>query len=253
MKAREAQTSFVAGELSPLMAGRIDNRLFKNGAAKLTNRRLLAQGGTASRPGMAYLATLVPAHDAPVKYWDFTFSSSQAYLCVFSSGRLDVFTHPVAAGAAPAATLTSCPWTTAMIPDLWIFQSDDTMFVMHPDMPEQVVKRTGATSFTRSALSFEQHSSGAPRYQPYYKFAEPSVTLTPGATSGSGVTFTASASVFVADHVGALIRYKKKEILITGYTSGTVVTGTVRETLGGATADIDWDEQVSSAARGYFR
>ncbi|MCM0018903.1 MAG: hypothetical protein NBV67_02820, partial [Tagaea sp.] len=116
----------------------------------------------------------------------------------------------------------------------------------------QVVKRTGATSFTRSALSFEQHASGAPRYQPYYKFAEPSVTLTPSGTTGS-ITLTASASVFVAAHIDAIVRYKKKEILITGYTSGTVVTGTVRETLGGATADIDWDEQVSSAARGYFR
>jgi hypothetical protein len=248
-KAREAQTSFVAGELSPLMAGRIDNRLFKNGAAKLTNRRLLAQGGTASRPGMPYLATLTPAHDAPVKFWDFTFSGTQAYLCVFSHERLDVFAHPIAAGAAPAATLTGCPWTTAMIADLWIFQTDDTMFVFHPDMPEQVVKRTGATSFTRAAFAFED--TGTKRYQPYYKFAEPAVTLTASATSGAGVTFTASAAVFSANHIGAIIRKDKKEITVTGYTSATVVTGTCRETITTA-ATTDWDEQVSSAARGYF-
>lgn len=251
-RVREATTSFVAGELSPLMAGRGDTKIYRNGAAKLTNRAPLVEGGTRTRPGLPHIANLTASGTA-FKGADFVFSGTQAYSAIFTNGRVDFFAHPAATGASPVATLAGCPWTEAMVPDLAFTQSDDTMIVFHPDLATQVVKRTGATSFARSDFAFEQHSSGAPRWQPYYKFAEPSVTLTPGATTGAGVNFTASAPVFVAAHVGGIIRYKKKEILVTGFTSGTVVVGTVRETLPGIAADADWDEAVVSAARGYFR
>lgn len=49
-------------------------------------------------------------------------------------------------------------------------------------------------------------------------------TLTPSAASGSSVTFTAGSSVFTAGMVGSQIRYGLSRALITGYTSGTVVT-----------------------------
>ena len=65
-------------------------------------------------------------------------------------------------------------------------------------------------------------------------------TLTPGATTGSGITFTAGSNVFVADDVGRIILYRYKErddegqivnktarAEITGFTSGTVVTADV--------------------------
>lgn len=251
-RVREATTSTVAGELSPLMAGRGNTKIYRNGAAKLTNRAPLVEGGTRTRPGLLQINNLAATGTA-FKLTDFVFSTTQAYAAIFTDGRVDFFAHPAATGASPVATLTGCPWSAAMVPTLAFTQSDDTMIVFHPDMVTQVIRRTGATSFARSDFAFDQHSSGAPRYQPYYKFAEPTVTLTPGATTGSGVTFTASASVFTAAHVGAIIRYKKKEVLVTGYTSATVVTGTVRETLAGTSADADWDEAVISPARGYFR
>lgn len=52
-------------------------------------------------------------------------------------------------------------------------------------------------------------------------------TLTPSAVSGSGVTFTAGSSVFTAAMVGDQIRSGNSRALITGYTSGTVVTATI--------------------------
>lgn len=52
-------------------------------------------------------------------------------------------------------------------------------------------------------------------------------TLTPGATTGSGVTFTAGSSVFTASMVGDEIRSGTAKATITGYSSGTVVTATI--------------------------
>jgi hypothetical protein len=52
-------------------------------------------------------------------------------------------------------------------------------------------------------------------------------TLTPSATTGAGVTFTASSSVFVSGDVGNELWFGSSRATITGYTSGTVVTATI--------------------------
>lgn len=65
--------------------------------------------------------------------------------------------------------------------------------------------------------------------QPYWAF-EPNTTITPSALTGS-ITVTASTAVFSADYVGVRIRYNYREILITAFTSSTVVTGTVASDL----------------------
>lgn len=52
-------------------------------------------------------------------------------------------------------------------------------------------------------------------------------TLTPSATTGTGVTFTAGSSVFTAGMVGDQIRYGLSRATITGFTSGTQVTATI--------------------------
>lgn len=52
-------------------------------------------------------------------------------------------------------------------------------------------------------------------------------TLTPGATNGTGVTFTAGSAVFTAGMVGDQIRYGASRALITGFSSSTVVTATI--------------------------
>lgn len=54
-----------------------------------------------------------------------------------------------------------------------------------------------------------------------------SATLTPSATTGSSVTFTASTSVFSAGMVGSQIRSGNSRALITGFTSGTQVTASI--------------------------
>ncbi len=56
----------------------------------------------------------------------------------------------------------------------------------------------------------------------------PAATLTLSAATGTAITLTASASVFVSGDVGSVVRAGGGKITITGYTSGTVLTGDVK-------------------------
>jgi len=73
------------------------------------------------------------------------------------------------------------------------------------------------------------------------------VTMTPGAVSGTGVTFTAGGAVFTASMVGrqivrkSITGYETGVAEITGYTSSTVVTCTILETFN-STSVIPIDE-----------
>lgn len=76
----------------------------------------------------------------------------------------------------------------------------------------------------------------------YYTGETPAATLTPGATTGTSVTFTAGSSVFASTDVGRHIRYGDAKAIITAYSSGTVVTAdiTVDFPSTSAIASGDW-------------
>ena len=96
-------------------------------------------------------------------------------------------------------------------------------------------------------MAFDATTADDEKYQPYFAFQESGVTLTPQATSGTGKTMTTSEDYWNSSHVGTIIRYAGNEVLITGYTSATVVTGTIRKTLSATTATTNWDEASFSA------
>lgn len=55
----------------------------------------------------------------------------------------------------------------------------------------------------------------------------PDAILVPGAASGNGVNFTATAAVFTPDDVGSVLRIGGGMAKITGYTSSTVLVGSI--------------------------
>lgn len=89
---------------------------------------------------------------------------------------------------------------------------------------------SGSEAWSSAPFAFAQNAVDAVR-QPYHKFAQGGVTMTPSATSGSGITGTFSAPVLVADHVGVSFRYGFRELVCTAVTSPTVGTFDVIETL----------------------
>lgn len=64
-----------------------------------------------------------------------------------------------------------------------------------------------------------------------YLPATPDAILTPAAETGTAITFTASASVFVIGDIGKIIRMNGGRAKIVGYTSGTQVTADIQRDL----------------------
>jgi hypothetical protein len=247
---RQFTTNFSSGELSPLLSSRVDAAAYANGAFRLRNVRLKAQGGCTRRPGLRYLQTL--ANEA-YQTEAYVFDENEAYILLFSNTKLRIV--DISDPTTLLQTITGCPWQTSQIGSLVVSQSGDTMFLTHPDIPMQQIERTSSTNFTRTEFDFDI-SSGL-KFQPYFKFAAGSVTITPSGTSGS-VTLTASATAFTSAYNGLYLRLVDdaltvRHALITGYTSGTVVTATLSGAIANTNAITTWAEPVFSSVRGFAR
>ena len=245
---RTILTNFSAGELNPFLTARTDAKAYFDGAKQCRNWYLLDEGGVMRRPGTTYTASFSTRETRIVP---FIFSYDEVAIFALSNNRLDVYNS---SGTSDQANITSnCNWTTAQLFELNFAQFGDTVIVCHRDNEIRKINRASATSFSVSSLSFSTHSSGYPRYQPYYKYEDDAVTLTPAATSGTGVNVTASSAIFDSDAnwVGKTLRIGGKEVDITGRTNTTVVVVSVRETLAGTGANAEWDEQLWSSHRGF--
>jgi hypothetical protein len=95
------------------------------------------------------------------------------------------YTAYSSAGTASRVHTVTTTYTTANIPDLQFAQSADVLYVAHPSYRPRKISRTGHASWTITDITFTDG--------PYQEENITTTTMTPGAASGSGVTFTASA------------------------------------------------------------
>ena len=235
---RQVKTSFTSGEISRDLLGRGDLRAYDNGALTLRNVFIFPTGGITRRAGLSYIDTA--AGDG--RLISFEFNTEQTYLMVVTDGQIDIYVNGI-----NIQTL-SAPWTIAQIPQLTWTQSADTLLLVHPDVSPRKLLRNALGNFVLEPWAF--FTEGDILYQPYFKFAGSTVTLTPSATTGT-ITLTSSVNVFESGHTDTRLRIGGKEVLITTVNSPTVVTATVIQTLSGTTATIDWSESAFSAVRGY--
>ena len=229
--ARQAtlQTNFSAGEISPDLGMRQDTDQYQNGAKSLHNRRCLIGGGTTRRPGTWKLIDL----PGRARLFKWTVNRTTQYVVAFGEERADFYARNTTTGRLTAAgSISGAPWIDGVWQEMLAVQSGNTMFLVHTDMPPQVITRTGASSWSRAAFAFFVGPASRPE-QPYLKFAPDAMTLTCSDVSGS-ITLTVSGSDpwFVADHVGTYVRYHLKACLVTAVAAnGLSCTATVIERL----------------------
>jgi hypothetical protein len=224
---KQVQTNFSSGEVDPLLRMRVDTGAYQNGAARLRNVSMLNTGGVSRRTGTRYIATLL----GDSRLLPFEFSSTERYVFALSNGRLDVFNT---AGTLLTSITSGVPWTGAQLRQISYTQAADVMIVCHPSWAPRIIRRTGASSFTISAFAFDTSLDANSIYQPYYKFAADTVTISVSATTGTGVTITASSGVFTSSYVGTIVRWKDVEILITAFTNSTTLVGNIKGKLEGS-------------------
>lgn len=236
---RRFQTNFSGGLLSDGMRGRLDLAQYENGCLKLKNWWPKVTGGMTRRPGTKYLATL-GSSDCRIE--SFIFDETQTYAVIFGEFSWKVWSDQSQSIVASGTH----NYDSTEIPELSITQLADKMFIAHTSEKTKVLTRTGASTFTWTDFNFEgQPPLGAyPLFVPFYKFADPEVTITPsGFAKNQTINIVASSAVFHDNLVGRAIRYRGKQIYITAFNTTTNLLGTILEELDqGATIFITQSE-----------
>lgn len=146
------------------------------------------------------------------------------------------------------------PYAAADVAAIKITQSADVLFLAHGSYPRYRLNRYGHTTWSLVEIG--------PQDGPYLDENTTATTLTPGATTGLGVTLTASATTginggegFKTTDVGRIIRMKQGSTwgwcVIVGRTSTTVVTVDIKSTLTTTDAKTAWRLGLWSATTGY--
>jgi hypothetical protein len=267
MRIDTIQTSFVSGELADDVSGRRDTPQLRNAARRMVNCWPRAAGGAVSRPGTWFLTTLHAGITAKARLYTFVGSNGLLYLAYFYQTSSDVLVkfylwETVQLTSLLEPSVTACvplgPIGTCDIERLRVASAFDTMFVVHPDLPPQVIRRTGLTNFSLSSYTIE---AGSVAKWPFYRYAPQAVTITNTGSSGAGARpVTTSAAAFAAAQVGRAFRVfdtatgKWVYATMTAYSSPTSATFTFEAPgLTPSTAMPQWEEQAWSSGRGYPR
>lgn len=152
-----------------------------------------------------------------------------------------VFTNPYDTGGSAGIPLTVfSPFLGANTDDLAWVQDANELYLVDGVQEPQVLTRTSATTFSIAALGV----TGGP----FLPLNLTATTVSSSATTGAGVTLTASTSIFSADDVGRFFRMagttgspaEQGYLEIVGFTSGTVVTADVKSDLSSGAATTNW-------------
>src|ERR671918_897849 len=188
---------------------------------------------------MAYIATAAGRG----RLVDLEIGPGLAYLLALSDFQVDVFRD----GVLRATVAT--PWAEEQLAQIAWAQSGDSLLVTHPDVPPQQLKRESDTVWTIAQWTFAEVEPGVTA-QPFARFADPEVEMQSTGTTGT-VTLNTSAEVFVAEHLGGIVRMKGKQIELTNIQTSTQAVGLVVQPLLDTGPTKNWDELAFSEARGW--
>ncbi len=215
MKASPLKSSFNAGEISPLLYGRVDIAKYQNGCKTLCNFIPVVQGGAKRRPGTRYAGAV---KDSTQRTWlaKFEFNTSQAYVLEFGHQYVRFWAnHGQLLASASVPVEVATPWTAADLTTtdgtfaLDMVQSADVLYIVHPNYAPQKLQRYSNTDWRLSAIDFK---NGPFKTQNTDKSLKISVSVGGGASIITGtVTLQATSAVFTPAMVGVLLRLEPED------------------------------------------
>lgn len=203
-------TSFNGGELSPLLAGRVDIAKYAIGCKVMEGFIPVVQGPAVARPGFRFV---VEAKDSTAKTWlmRFEFSENDAYMIEVGNLYMRFFTDrgQVQFSGAPYEIVS--PYTSTDLTNsdgtfaLRYVGTGDEIFIVHPSHPPMLLSRLGATNWTLAPAEFSP--------PPFATQNSTDTTVYASATTGTGITLTASAAVFTAADVGGYFYLGEADVI----------------------------------------
>lgn len=259
------KTSFLGGEAGPLLEGRSDLAQFQLGAEPGQNFIFLKGGGATRRPGTRYVrntASNKPARLIPfIISYDASTDIHIVELALTGSTTITVNIYSTAGGAGVSPTPSTFTVTSGIdLNEIQYAQSASNLFLVSKHFSPKVITRTStAPAFTISDyIAFSTTSRGEEHSLPYRTANTSATTLAVSATTGTGVTLTASTGIFTdSSVVGNYYRITsggpEGYVKVTAWTSTTEVTVTVVEAVNSTSATTNWAEGSWSTFRGWPR
>lgn len=216
------QHSYDLGEISKDHLWRSELQVRSRSLKSARNVRPTVGGTAEARPGTRRIGTLTG--DGIIA--NVTIAGT-VYMLVFTANRLEIWDK---ASRIQVQAFGGMVWTAPIITRLVVAPHGSKIYVAYNTIRPQVITRADDGTWSVADYAFTP-GIGLAISQPYYRYARPGVTLTPSGQSGT-ITLTSSADYFLpSGHVGLRLRLQGREVLITGYTSPTVVTADVVNTL----------------------
>lgn len=223
-------TSFNGGELSPLLAGRVDVAKYAIGAKVMENFIPVTQGPAVARPGFRVVQEV---KSSSAKTWlvRFEFSEDDASMIEVGDHYMRFYANrgQVLSGGVPYEIVT--PWPSAALTSedgtfaLRCVGTGDEIFIVHPDYPPQLLSRFAVTNWTLAPLQCSPPPFGI----------QNSTTTTVYASAATGaVSLVASAPVWSAADVGSFFYLGERSVVdVQQWEAGKAVTlGAVRRSNG---------------------
>ncbi len=180
------QTNFTGGEISPLLAGRVDFSKFAASLATCKNFIPTIQGAAIRRPGFEYLAETKDSSSVSVLV-QFVYSNGDAYVLEFGNLYIRFFKDGVlitqVGRKIPTTYEVITTYTSSDVTGLRFCQSADVLFILHPDFAVAQLTRFEDAKWELEDFSF----TGGP-FMPENK--ESSDTIAASLVTGSGITLT---------------------------------------------------------------
>jgi hypothetical protein len=157
MRAMVIQSDFTGGELDPKLYGRVSIPRYQSGLATAKNVDIMVTGGATRRAGTRFVCNAgagVTVRQLPFVLFrtDTTPASLKGYVVEFRSDDKLRFYVDGAVIGAPYELAT--PFPGANLSLIKYEQFNSGLYLVHPDFPPQILKRTSDTSWTCSAAPF---------------------------------------------------------------------------------------------------
>lgn len=227
-KGIQAQRDFSAGEIDPAVK-RADQAqdtaaILKAGLRQASNVRILNSKALQNRPGRSALQL------ASTRVDDITISPGLVFHFNFTAaagGSLRIYDT----SGALVVALANLGWGAATIDLITFAVIDKTVYIAAPGIIPLFTTWDGA-AWSAPANFAPLTTIGSQKRTFFYRLSPRGVTMLPSATTGAiTLTFSPAIASFNAALIGTYMRFCGRQILITGFTSTSSLSGTVAEAL----------------------
>jgi hypothetical protein len=183
------------------------------GGKTIENWRLLRQGGVTRREGSRFIREVKNSTKDTILL-PFEFSVDDAFVIEAGDMYFRFFKNkaPILTSAGGPAVEVASPYVEADLRTIHFTQSADVLFLFHGTYQQRRLSRVSDTNWQLNATTY----TPPPSFEADTDISGGTVTLTPAATTGTGIVFTASGAVFYKGDIGRLIIFGASRAVIVG-------------------------------------